>query len=139
MWPTSNDLNQFGSTTALSSPMNITGTGASGNGGSTNPLGSIFGNMGQMGGGASGLLGLGQLGIAGLGTLGNIWSAWNANQLANQEFNFDKNYATTNLNNSVQSYNTNLNAQATARYAQENNPGGAASYIAANQLAKPSL
>jgi hypothetical protein len=92
--------------------------------GGTNGLGAGFGMN----------VGTGQLALGGLQTLGNLWSAWNANKLAGQEFNFQKGLATTNLNNSVQSYNTNLEGQANARYYQENNPGGAAAYVDSHKL-----
>lgn len=84
-------------------------------------------------------LGTGQLAFSGLQTLGNLWNAYQSGQMASKTFDFTKNLANTNLANQTQAYNTNLAGQATARYAQENNPGGAAGYIKANQLPTKTL
>lgn len=154
-WPNSNDLSQMGAMSPAGAPTNI----APGGGGfSLNPL-SWFGGNSNNGGainapstpglgantGAAGLgfganLGTGQLALSGLGTLGNLWTAWNATQLANKSFDFTKNLATTNLDNSVTSYNTNLSDKINARYAQEGQSSQSAqAYINANKLTAGSI
>lgn len=75
--------------------------------------------------------------LGGLQTIGNIWQAWQANKLAKEQFNFQKEITTTNLNNQVQSYNTNLSDRAFSRYHTQNmSPEDAQRYIEANKLNK---
>ncbi len=57
----------------------------------------------------------GQLALQGLGSLGSLWGAYQANSLAKDQFNFTKQVANTNLNNSIQSYNTALEDRLRAR------------------------
>lgn len=63
------------------------------------------------GGASSGLgfnLGTGQLALQGLGALGNLWNANKANKMAADQFKFAKGITNTNINNSIQAYNTAL-------------------------------
>ena len=58
-----------------------------------------------------------KLGLEGLGSvLGGITALGGLNQ-AKRQFEFDKNITRTNINNSVQAYNTTLNDRANARAA----------------------
>jgi hypothetical protein len=105
----------------------------------TQGLGGLFGGMGmgQIGGsaGSAGLLGMGQLGLSGLGTLGSLWTGMQAMNLAKQQFNFQKNFANTNLANQTKSYDTQLTDKANARYYTEGKPQSQAdAYVAANKL-----
>lgn len=85
-------------------------------------------------------LGTGQLAFSGLDSISKLFMGLQALNLANKQFDFQKNYATTNLNNQVQSYNTALGDRATARMVQENRPqGDADAYIAKNKLTTGSI
>lgn len=53
-------------------------------------------------------LGTAQLGLGAIGTIGSLWSAWQAQQLAREQFQFQKGITNENLANSIQSYNTSL-------------------------------
>jgi hypothetical protein len=59
------------------------------------------------------------LALGGLQTLGNIWGAWQANKLAKSQFKFAKDFANTNLENSMKSYNTALFDRARSRAVME--------------------
>lgn len=80
-----------------------------------------------------------QMGIGALGTLGNLWGAFNANKLAKDQFKFTKSVTNTNLNNSIQSYNTALSDRINARaVAQGMSDEERDNYIAANRLSRSS-
>lgn len=64
-------------------------------------------------------VGTGQLALQGLGSLAGIWSSMNQNKLAKDQFNFQKDFANTNLNNSIKSYNTSLEDRLNSRGAVE--------------------
>lgn len=49
-----------------------------------------------------------QLGMQGLGALGSLYTGYKSLGLAQDQFDFNKKMATTNLNNSVTAYNTGL-------------------------------
>ncbi len=70
-----------------------------------NPSGSGFGFN----------LGTGQLALQGLGALGNFMNAREAQKMARDQFDFAKSITNTNLNNSIQSYNTALSDRLRAR------------------------
>jgi hypothetical protein len=76
-----------------------------------------------------------QLGLSGLSTLANLYSGLKSLGLAQDQFNFQKNLANTNLANSVTSYNTALTDKATARAVTEGQSNATRdAYIAANKL-----
>lgn len=60
-----------------------------------------------------------QMGLQGLGALGNLWGAWQSNKLARDQLDFTKRFATANLANQTQAYNTALEDRARARAAVE--------------------
>lgn len=131
-----NSLNTYG----LGSP--TLGTNQGGD------LGGVLGTTSSMSGatpgansGLFGISGLGanlptlQLGVQGLSSLASLYTGLQALGLAKDQFNFNKQLATTNLNNSVQSYNTALSDRANARAVTEGQtPAQAQAYIAANKL-----
>jgi hypothetical protein len=85
-------------------------------------------------------LGTGQLAMSGLQTLGGLWNAYQASSLANKSFNFNRDLANTNLGNQTQAYNTNLEGQSGARFAQENKtPAQALDFFNAHKLAQKTL
>lgn len=130
---------------AAGSPLNLSGIGGTqqiAQAGQGGIFGGLFGSgagtsMGQIGGnaGSSGLLGIGQLGLSGIGSLGSLYTGLKSLGLAQDQFNFQKQLANTNLANQTQSYNTALSDKANSRaFAEGQSPAQAASYIAANKL-----
>lgn len=78
-----------------------------------------------------------QMGLSGLNTLGNLYGAWQANKLARDQLNFTKNVTNTNLNNSIQSYNTALSDRARSRgFTEGRSDTEVADYISANRLSR---
>jgi hypothetical protein len=78
-----------------------------------------------------------RMGLSGLNTLGNLWGAWQAQGLARDQLNFTRNVTNTNLNNSIQSYNTALADRARARGVAEGQSSDEVSnYIASNRLTR---
>jgi hypothetical protein len=107
-------------------------------------LGGIGGTGGgQQGGGFAPSLG-GPLGVAGLGlsalsSLGSLWMGMKSMKLAKKQFKFQKDFANTNLANSIQSYNTALADRARSRGVMEGQTQGQVDgYIAANALSRDS-
>ena len=75
-------------------------------------------------------IGTGQLALNGLSTLGNLWTAWNAQQLAQQSFNFNKTLASDNYANQAQAYNTQLGNIESERASMTNQtPAQAQAYV----------
>lgn len=77
------------------------------------------------------------LALGGLQTIGSLWNAWESRKLAQEEFAFKKGVTNTNLNNQIQSYNTNIEDRARARAVTEGQaPGVADAYVAKNRLSR---
>lgn len=127
--------NSFDYTTALS--------GMTPNAVGLNPLGS-FDQMTQSNGTTPnmpmglGKLDLGQklgLGVQGLSTVAGLVMGLKQLGLANKQFNFQKQFATTNLANQVKSYNTALSDRLRSRAVMESgSTAGSDQAIAANSL-----
>ena len=80
-------------------------------------------------------LGTGQLVLGSIGTLGNLWAAFQAQNLAKEQFEFQKGVTNTNLANQIQSYNTSLIDRINARsFMQGDSQETTDAYIAANLL-----
>lgn len=95
---------------------------------------SLPGASGGMGG--FGLDGLKVL-TGGLQTIGNLWNAFQAQKLAKEQFAFQKDFANTNLNNSIASYNTALTDKITSRsFTQGDSADVTAKYLADNKLTR---
>lgn len=94
----------------------VLGEGAGG--GFMNSLMSFFGNKdGNMQGTGMNYLGAGMQGI---GALGSYMQNKKAMNLAKDQFKFAKDFANTNLNNQIRSYNTALEDRARTRAIMEN-------------------
>lgn len=80
-------------------------------------------------------LGTAQLALGGLGTIGNLWMAFNAQKLAKEQFNFQKDMTNANFANQIQSYNTSLADKINSRVAQEGgDTSQAQAYVDNNKL-----
>ena len=80
-------------------------------------------------------LGTGQLVLGGIGTIGNLWSAWQAQNLAKEQFNYQKGITDTNLANQIQSYNTALSDRINARgFVQGDSQSTIDQYIKENSI-----
>ena len=100
--------------------------------GSVTPTGA-----GGMGTGLGLNVGTGQVALSGLGALASVWGASKQNKLANDQFKFQKDFANTNLNNSIKSYNTTLEDRLTARGAvQGQSSADVQEQIARNRLSR---
>lgn len=78
-----------------------------------------------------------QMGLSGINTLGNLWGAFQANKLARDQLDFTKKITNTNLNNSVQSYNTALTDRAQARgFTEGKSDEEIQNYITTNRLSR---
>ena len=133
-WLTGSNQNQSFDTPAMNyQPGSTIGMNLSGN--TANPATSFFGS------GSASQLGLNiptfQLGLGALGSLANIYSGFQANSLAKDQLAFTKSITNTNLNNSIKSYNTQLEDRARSRATAENRDQSSAdAYIAANKLSR---
>lgn len=75
--------------------------------------------------------------MSGIGTLGNLWGANRALGLARDQFNFQKDFANTNLANQIKSYNTALEDRARSRAVVEGQSQDTAQeYIDRNRLSR---
>ena len=80
-------------------------------------------------------IGTGQLALGGLSALTNLWGANKQMKLAEDQFDFTKKIATTNLNNQVKSYNTALEDRIRSRAAIEGSSSAEAeAYLNKNRL-----
>lgn len=78
-----------------------------------------------------------QMGISGLSALGNLWGAFQASKLAREQLDFTKQVTNTNLNNSIQSYNTTLEDRARARgVAEGRSDAEVQNYVNNNRLTR---
>lgn len=76
-----------------------------------------------------------QLGLSTLGAAGGLWNAFQTQRMAQDQFKFSKNLATTNLANQTKSYNTALTDRITARAATQGmSNSDRDAYIAQNRL-----
>ena len=77
-----------------------------------------------------------KLGLDGLSSIGSLWATIKGLNQAKREFAFNKSMAETNLRNSTQAYNTELDARARARASAAGNVSGAEvdRYIKQNSL-----
>lgn len=81
-----------------------------------------------------------KLALGGLQTIGSLWQAWEANKLAREQMKFSKDFATTNLANQIQSYNTTLEDRIRARGITEGQSAEATqAYIDRNRLPASTL
>ncbi len=104
-----------------------TGMGSS-TGAPTPPNGNMFGGFN-----ADSL----KLLLGGLQTIGNLYGAFQANKLARETFNFQKDFANTNLANQIKSYNTALSDRANTRaFTEGRSAESAQSYIDENKLTR---
>lgn len=122
-------------------------------GGSSSGISGIGNNLvkskGSFGGGAAGgggsFLGRGgggELILGGLQLIGNLWGAWQANKiakeqnrLAREQFEFQKTFATKNMANQIQSYNTTLEDRSYSRaHTQNEDRSTAETYIQKHRL-----
>lgn len=73
----------------------------------------------------------------GISTIGNLWNAFQAQKLARESFNFQKDFANRNLNNQIASYNTALEDRARSRGVAEGQSDQQVSdYISKNSLSR---
>ena len=80
-------------------------------------------------------VGTGQLALGGLSAFTNLWGANKQMKLAEDQFDFTKKIATTNLNNQVKSYNTALEDRIRSRAAMEGSSSAEAeAYLNKNRL-----
>lgn len=78
-----------------------------------------------------------QMGLGALNSVGNIWGAWQANRLARDQLDFTKNFANTNLNNQITSYNTALSDRARARgFTEGQSDQQVQDYISTNRMTR---
>lgn len=99
-----------------------------------------FSNIGGTAqGGLGGLMSLDGLKLlgGGLSTIGNLWNAFQAQKLAKESFNFQKDFANRNLANQISSYNTALSDRARSRGVTEGQTQEQIDqYVADNRLTK---
>lgn len=110
------------------------GIGMSGMTTDSTPMSSMFSGAGSQ-------LGMNiptfQLGLGALGSLANIYGGFQANKLAKDQLNFTKDITNTNLNNSIKSYNTQLEDRARSRAAAENRDQSTAdAYVEKNKISR---
>jgi hypothetical protein len=125
---TSGGLNYFPPAPNMNSGLaSVIGTGKPGG------LGDV-GGIGNSGHGFN--IGTAQLALGGLQTIGALWNAWQANKLAKQQFNFQKDFANANLANQIKSYNTALEDRSRSRaFTEGQDAATAQAYVDHNRLA----
>jgi hypothetical protein len=100
-------------------PSSISGVGAAPAGSLPGSGAGVIPGTGDSGMGFGMNMGTGRLALGAIGAGANLWQAWNANQLAQKTFNFQRDVMSTNLTNSIRSYNTQLEDRARARTVTE--------------------
>jgi hypothetical protein len=76
--------------------------------------------------------------LSGLATLGSLWQGFQANKLAKKAFNFQKDFANTNLRNQTQEYNTGMEDRIASRAAMQGMSADQANaYLSKNRLMLP--
>lgn len=96
-----------------------------------------FGMTGTGQGGFGGLMSMDGLKLigGGISTIGNLWNAFQAQKLARDSFNFQKDFANRNLANQISSYNTALSDRARSRgVAEGQSQQQIDDYISSNSL-----
>lgn len=96
-----------------------------------------FGMSGPGQGGLGGLMSMDGLKLlgGGISTIGNLWNAFQAQKLARDSFNFQKDFANRNLANQISSYNTALSDRARSRgVAEGQSQQQIDDYISSNSL-----
>lgn len=139
-----NSLGNFGSNMSLSniSSGSSIPLGTALSNATSSSTGSLLDSLGSLWNGADSfaqsLGGWGKL----LGGLGNLYGMWNqiglandALDLARDQFNFSKNFSSTQLNNQIDSYNTNLADRARTRaYTETGNENAYNDWYEKNKL-----
>lgn len=127
----------FSGFSGLGQPTGMEALPATGGG---NGTGFVAPDLGAGGGGGSGLgwnMNTAQLGLGALQSLGGLFNAFQSNKLARDQFRFTRDFANTNLNNSIQTYNTQLSDRANARAkVQGDSDAERDAYIAENRLSR---
>ena len=72
----------------------------------------------------------------GIGAVGGLWGSIQQNKIAKEQLNLAKESYNTNMNNTIQSYNTALEDRIRARYAMEGRSDQADAYIEENKLSR---
>lgn len=126
-------LNGGGNTTAGKTNGTVGANGAMTQGQLADLLKGLQGNGAGTGLGMN--IGTGQLALGGLSSLANLWGANKQMKLAEEQFDFTKKIASTNLNNQVKSYNTALDDRIRSRAAMEGSSSAdAEAYLNKNRL-----
>ena len=82
-------------------------------------------------------IGTGQMALSGLSSLGSLYGSLQSNKLAKEQFKFTKDFANTNLNNQIKSYNTTLSDRIRSRSVMEGTDSAAAeAYLDKNRLTR---
>lgn len=72
----------------------------------------------------------------GLGAIGGLWGSIQENKIAKEQLALSREAYNTNMNNSIQTYNTDLEGRIRAQYAMEGRSNQADAYIEKNKLSR---
>lgn len=98
--------------------------------------GGLFGGGGALGTGMNGFQ-LGNLALSGIGTIGGLIGSLGSLSLAKKQFNLQKSFGETNLNNQITAYNTALDDKARSRAVVEGQSDAERdAYIEANKATR---
>lgn len=93
--------------------------------------------QGGLGTGGMGFADKASLILGGLNTLSNLWGGFETRNLAKKQFAFTKDFAETNLANSMKEYNTRLADRARARaHTEGKTQASADAYVSENKLSR---